>query len=221
MLTHFPLPLFTRPMAPTRLLRRDLLSMNKTCTVLFLAAVVGLLSGCVTHISTDVIQNPPPAEKFSNFTRFEMNRITLAQPYVGPDANEKALKKIQEDTDEKMTPVLAQWNAAVASGPTARTLLIEPVITEVKFINATARVWAGPIAGSSAVLLKAKITEKETGKTIAEPIFYSRGAAWGGTFTFGVTDNLMLLRIAERLSGYLIANYSQAVGGPTGADQPK
>jgi hypothetical protein len=40
----------------------------------------------------------------------------------------------------------------------------------------------------------------------------------GGGFTLGVTDNLMLTRVANLASGYIIANYDQAVGGPSGAD---
>ncbi len=37
-------------------------------------------------------------------------------------------------------------------------------------------------------------------------------------WTFGVHDNLMLTRVANLASAYVIANYSRPVGGPTGAD---
>jgi hypothetical protein len=77
------------------------------------------------------------------------------------------------------------------------------------------------MAGSSAVLMTARITEKETGRVVATPLFYARAEAWGGAFTFGVTDNLMLLRIADRLCDYLLANYTEAVGGVTGQDPEK
>jgi hypothetical protein len=180
-----------------------------------------LFSACVTHIKTDVTTNPPPAEKFSAFTKFEMTPVALPPPYAGQAANEKARAKIQADVAVKMDPLLAQWNAAGASAPVQRTLLIEPAISEIKFINATARVWAGAFAGSSAVILNAKITEKETGKVIATPTFYARAAAMGGAWTFGSTDNVMLLRIAGRLTDYLTMNYTSAVGGPTGAEPPK
>ena len=187
--------------------------------VLSVAALLG--SGCATHINTNVIQNPPPAEKFSSFTRFEMPKIALAPSYAGQEANDKALVKIQENVSLKMTPTLETWNSRGASGGAPRTLLIEPTITEIKFINATSRVWAGAMAGSSAVILRAKITEKETGKVIAEPHFYARAAAYSGAFSLGSADNAMLVRIANRLSDYLEANYSQAAGGPTGAEPSK
>jgi hypothetical protein len=186
-----------------------------------LTLAVALLSGCATHIKTDVVNNPPPQEKFSNFTRFELGKIALAPAYAGQEANEKALVKIQENVSLKMTPALAAWNSRAPAGAAVRTLVVEPTITEIKFINATSRVWAGAMAGSSAVILRARITDRETGKTVAEPEFYARAAAYSGAFSLGAADNAMLIRIANRLSDYLLANFEQAVGGPTGAEPAK
>jgi len=178
----------------------------------------GLLTGCATHISTTITQNPPPAEKFSAFNRFELAKIALPAPYAGQGGNEKARAKIQEDLSQRMDPALKQWNSTGAAGEPARTLLIEPTISEIKFINGGARFWAGALAGSSAIIMNARISEKETGKVIATPMFYARAEAWGGAWTFGVTDNLMLDRIAGRLADYLLGNYGSAVGGATGAE---
>ena len=186
----------------------------------FLAALA-LLGGCVTHITTDITQNPPPAEKFSGFTQFELAKVSLVAPYAGQEANERALRKIQENVSLKADPLLRKWNASGAAVTPARTLVITPVITEIKFISGGSRFWAGALAGSSAVLLTAKVVEKESGKEIAVPMFYARAAAMGGAWTFGTTDNLMLTRIAERLTDYIAANYDAAVGGPTGQDPEK
>jgi len=184
--------------------------------------LVGLFAaGCATPITTETTQNPPPAEKFANFTRFEMPKIALLPPYAGQEPNERALAKIQENVSLRMTPALQTWNRSAPAGARPRTLLIEATIPEIKFINATTRVFAGAMAGSSAVILRARITEKETGQVIAEPLFYARAAAMGGAYSVGGTDNAMLTRIANRLSDYLLANYSQAVGGVTGAEPAK
>lgn len=187
-----------------------------------LLLVAGLFAaGCATQIKTEITRNPPPAEKFANFTRFEMPKIALVPPYAGQEPNERALVKIQENVNLRMNPALQTWNRSAPTGAPVRTLLIEATIPEIKFINATSRVFAGAMAGSSAVILRARITEKETGKVIAEPLFYARAAAMGGAYSMGGTDNAMLVRIANRLSDYLLANYSQAVGGITGAEPAK
>lgn len=180
-----------------------------------------LVTGCVTNIKTDLLNNPPPAEKFANFNRFEITKITLVPPYAGQDANEVALVKIQQNLDARMKPLLAKWNTAGAAATPARTLLIEPVATEIKFISGGKRFFAGAMAGSSAVILKVKITEKETGKVIGEPLFYARAAAYAGAFSVGGADNAMLVRIANRLSDYVEGNYNEAVGGRTGQEPEK
>ncbi|HVW20209.1 MAG TPA: hypothetical protein VHC86_03260 [Opitutaceae bacterium] len=185
------------------------------------ALAILALGGCATHITMDVAKNPPPAERFADFSHFELAPILLPAVYRGQDANEEALKKIQANVSSTMTPVLARWNAAGGQKGNGRTLLVEPSIREIKFLNATVRVWTGALSGSSAVILDARITEKETGRLIAAPEFYARAAAMGGAWTFGATDNVMLLRIANRLTGYLQANFDVAVGGPTGVDTPK
>jgi hypothetical protein len=192
----------------------------KTVFLLLWLAVPLLFTGCVTRIGTDITMNPPPAEKFAAFNRFEMEKITLVAPYAGQAANERAVAKIQENVDLKAAPQLQGWNNAGAGVTPARTLVFTPVVTEIKFISGGARFWAGAMAGSSAVIMKVTITEKETGRVIATPMFYARAAAMGGAWTFGSTDNLMLVRIAGRFTDYLAANYAAATGGRTGAEIP-
>src|SRR5882757_7559490 len=84
----------------------------------FLALLLTLLpllfGACVTHIKPTVVQNPPPAEKFSAFNHFELSKVVLPPPYAGQAPNERALIKIQENVSLKMTPALAGWNAAGA-----------------------------------------------------------------------------------------------------------
>jgi len=192
--------------------------MKKIVPSIILLALVGFMSGCVTHIKSSVTQNPAPTESFSNFGRFEMTPIRLVPPFIGQEANEKALVKIQENLSARMNPTLATWNAKGSATTAPRTLLIDLSIPEIKFINATTRVWTGAMSGSSAVILRARITDKESGQLIAAPEFYSKAAAMGGAWSFGASDNAMLIRIANRLADYLQGNYDKAVGGPSGAE---
>jgi hypothetical protein len=190
---------------------------------LFASVIVALAvfsGGCATRVKSTVAttaRNPAPSEKFSDFTRFELAPITMPAPYAGQEANEAAKKKIQENVDARLIPLIAAWNKLGADRP-ARTLVIEPAITEIKFINGTARFWAGAMAGSSMVVIKTRFTEKETGRLVAEPEFYAHAAAMAGAWSMGGADNAMLVRGANRLSDYVAGNYDAAVGGVTGAD---
>ncbi len=179
-------------------------------------------SGCATnYIKADATTNPPPAKALSTFSHFEIRPVELGAPYAGQEANEKAVRKIQENLDQRVNPLLATWNQKAASETGGPTLLISPRIQDIKFVNATSRFWGGAMAGSSAVVLKLRITNQATGEVVAEPEFYQRAAAMGGAYSFGATDNNMLLRIATLAADYLEKNYAEAVGGPTGASPEK
>ena len=175
-----------------------------------------MLGGCATKIKASANTNPPPAERFGNFSRIEIKPALLTTEMASNSANQRALVKIQENLDLNLKTYLQQWNSEKTGN--GRTLVIEPVVEQIKFIGAGARVFAGPLAGSSAVVMKLKITDTATNKIVAYPEFFQRAEAWSGAFTFGVHDNLMLTRTARIASDYVINNYSQAVGGPTGGN---
>ena len=192
--------------------------MHKLIPLAGAMAALLLLSACATHIKSNIQTNPPPAEPLMNFTAYEMQPATLAPAFATQGPNQKALVKIQENLSAGMNPTLANWNAAgAAKGGAKRTLLIVPLVKEIKFVGGASRFWVGAMAGSSAVILDVTITEKETGKVIATPEFYDVGKAMSGGWSMGTTDNLMLVNIANRVTEYLIKNYSTAVGGPSGA----
>jgi hypothetical protein len=186
----------------------------KTNRRLLILAAVALsfagLQGCATKIRASTNQNPPPAEAFSAYGRIDVKPVVFTQGYKG---NAAALAKIAANLEKDLSPSLQLWNSRPANG---RTLTIEPVVEELSFKSSTKRVFLGPLAGSSGVLMRVTVRDG-SGKVIAAPEFFQRANAMSGGFTLGTMDNLMLTRVANLASGYVIANYDKAVGGPTGA----
>lgn len=188
--------------------------MKNTRRILLAATVavaLPLVSGCATKIKASSSHNPAPATAFSSYGRIDVKPVAYAPGYKG---NPAALGKIAANLDKDLAPSLAQWNSRPANG---RTLTVEPVVEEMSFKSTTKRVFLGPLAGSSGVLMRVTFRDN-TGKVIATPEFFQRANAMSGGFTLGVQDNLMLTRVSKLASSYVIANYDQAVGGPTGAD---
>ncbi len=186
---------------------------NKHRTVLLASAIasVVLLQGCATSIKASSTANPPPAKPFSAYSRIEVKPVVFKDGYKGDAAG---LAKIDENFKKDLAPRLAQWNSRAADG---NTLVVEPVVEELSFKHGAKRVLLGPLAGSSGVLMRVTFRDN-TGKVIATPEFFQRTAAFSGGYSFGVNDNMMLTRVANLASGYIVANYDKAVGGPTGAD---
>lgn len=186
---------------------------NKRHTVLLASAIAGvaLLQGCATNIKASSTSNPPPAKAFSAYSRIDVKPVVFKEGYKGDNAG---LAKIDENLKKDLAPRLAQWNSRAADG---NTLVVEPVVEEMSFKHGAKRVLLGPLAGSSGVLMRVTFRDN-TGKVIAAPEFFQRTAAFSGGYSFGVNDNMMLTRVANLASGYIVANYDKAVGGPTGAD---
>jgi PBP1b-binding outer membrane lipoprotein LpoB len=153
-----------------RLLKGKMPMKNPLHLFITLLMLLALTAGCTTNIKPSVETNPAPAEKFSAFNRFELLPVQAATSEVSNQ--QAAMKKIEENTQNILGKRLQQLNSKPQTGQ-PRTLLIEPTVTELKFVSGGKRFWAGAMAGSSAVVLKAKFTEKETGKLIANPEFYS------------------------------------------------
>ena len=186
----------------------------------FIVVLALAIAGCATrYIKPTTVQNPAPTEKFSSFGRFELQRVSLDSVYAGQNANERAAARIQEHFDSRVSPIVDGWNRAALQGQPARVLVIEPRIEHIKFIGGGARFWVGPLAGSSAVIMKVRYIDKASGKLVSEPEFFQRAAAWSGAFTVGGQDNAMLARIVTLVADYTNRNYQDAVGGPSGASE--
>ena len=170
----------------------------------------------VGYIEAKEINNPPPSVALDSFDRFEIAPIEMVAPYAGQPANEQAKQRLQANLDERVPPVLAQWNATSAKNQPPRTLKIEPTIRHVKFVSGKARFWAGALAGGTAVLMTVKLSDAASGEVIAEPEFYQHANAMGAAYSFGATDKAMLIRVTDLVTSYLQANHVMAVGGPTG-----
>lgn len=180
---------------------------------IFIASLVcASLGACVTHIGTTTQTNPPPREKFADFSAFELQPLQVAPEYQGKE--ERAVARIQEHLNLLVLPVLRHWSQSAGAG---RTLVVSPKIEAIKFVGGGTRFFAGALAGSSAVIMTVRYTDKATGAVVAEPQFFQRAAAMSGAWTIGVQDNNMLKRIVEIMAGYTQRNYEAAVGGPTGA----
>lgn len=177
----------------------------------FVLALPALIQGCATSVKASATNNPPPSEAFSAYSQIELRSTRFRQDYT---ADQSGLAKIDANLKKDLKLSLDQWNS---SNDTRRKLIIEPVVEQLEFKHGAKRILLGPFAGSSGVLLRLNISDSN-GKLIASPEFFQRADAMAAGWVFGVHDNLMLTRVSQLASSYVIANYKSAVGGPTGAD---
>ncbi|MCB5187886.1 hypothetical protein LG200_07690 [Methylobacillus caricis] len=173
-------------------------------------------AGCATNVRTPTIaQNPAPLEPFSKFSSFELKPINTAEDCAKQHGADVVLTDVQGQLNWKLGPIVKDWNSKNSNG--MRKLVIEPICSDVKLVGTAGRILAGALAGSSAIVMKVRYTEADTGKVIAEPVFYQRANAMGAAYSLGGTDRNMTTRISELMITYARNNYETAVGGPTGS----
>jgi hypothetical protein len=156
-------------------------------------------------------QNPAPSLALNAYQRFEAVPVAMGAPWAGQKGNESAKQRLQANLDERLDPLLTEWNAGADEG--GKTLLIKPEIRYVRFITGGKRFFAGGLAGASSILVKVKLEDAQTGAVVAEPDFYQHANALGAAWSFGATDKTMLIRISNMIAEYLRTNYAEAVGG--------
>ena len=98
---------------------------------------------------------------------------------------------VQEVIDELLLPEVS----ALPDGVT-----VEPVLERLQLSGRTKRIFLGPFAGSSYVVLRIRITDS-TGVTIMD-VFNDEAGAWKGTF-FPGSDYEMLERVVTKAAEFV------------------
>lgn len=178
--------------------------MRKTSLFIVVGIAMLVLQGCVTNIYAPQEPNQPSEVKLSTFNQVQFDKTTIDPQYEGSGANQKAVTKINELLEQQLRTVFPKLNGK--STEAGKILLIKPHAEAIKFINGNARFWAGPMAGSSAIILRVDYIDKDTGKVIASPRFYGKSSAMAGAMSVGGNDNAMLHRVVTEVIKYSQTN---------------
>ncbi len=119
--------------------------------------------------------------------------------------NGAAVRKIERGIMVGLQEVLPKFPASV---------VIEPIVSDLRFESGGKRFWLGAMAGSSRVTVRVRITQ---GGQIFEKSFYQNSGAWKGAWTIGAADNFMLERVAHDAVDYVMQRPWEAPGKNEGA----
>jgi len=183
---------------------------GRTCGARLMAALLlaGLLSGCATTIQDRNETIMPSKTPLGGFAVVVMRPLTV-EKMEGDAGDLDAVRHIETTLRQCMRAVFSGITFGTDAGAPAaagQALLIEPAIVDLKKVGGAERFWVGPMAGSSAALLRMRFSDAHTQAVLAEPIFYGKASAWGGAWTFGATDNAMLSRLTSDACVYSRSN---------------
>ena len=179
-------------------------------TVLALTFLAPLHAATPTFDTT--ARNPPPSVALNAFDRIEVAPLVLAEGLDAHKGNRVAQRYLQVDLDERLRQRIEAHSAGAGDAP-SRTLVVTPEITAIRFITGGKRLLFGGFGGKSWAVLKLRMVDKATGEVVAEPRFEQRAFGIFGGYSLGASDKLMLARLADMATAYLVDNTAAPVGG--------
>jgi hypothetical protein len=161
-----------------------------------------MVTGCATQMTRPASAPVASTVRLGTFKAVELETATIAPAFAEAGPNKKAAKKINEHLIKNLSMVFPGLKTVDKSTASAgsKTLVIRPVIKEIKFIGGAARFWIGAMAGSSAVLMEVDFIDMSSGTSVAKPEFFQSASAMSGGW--GKADNMMLKYIADDVSNY-------------------
>jgi len=207
-----------------------------------------MTSGCATAPIKDageqVASQKPPETKFRAFEKIYLRSTGINSALASHPANQKALARIDEHLFSRVRHIFLNSLTVIEAneqldGLDKNSLLIEPFVDDIRFIDAIARTWLfqrkGPwpsfpvgilgraLCPDSYVYLNVTFTDLSQDKIIASPTFYQRVGAWAGFFaTYSYEeDNAILTRIGDLACEYILLHLTEATGEePSSREQP-
>lgn len=103
---------------------------------------------------------------------------------------------VQEAIDSLMRPVVASLDASIQ---------VQPIIESIKVSGRAKRIFFGPLAGGSHLVLRIKITDANG---VTQEVFSDDAGAWKGTFRPG-EDYDMIERVVAQAAQF-VTSYSES-----------
>jgi hypothetical protein len=173
--------------------------------------VVAFVAGCaasqqdldaVARAESDRL--PPPSRALSSFGSFELAPLEMSDAVRADDRKVAEAKDLETRLHAKLSPLLAEWNAAERSGP---KLVIRPKVAGLRVVSGGARFWVGAMAGESSLDMDLALVDASTQQVIASPRIQRNAGAMAGGWSVGATDQNLLDYIAAIAHQYLVSHH--------------
>ena len=167
--------------------------------------------GCATQIKETAAVAQKASIPLGSFDHIYLVRSELAPEYNSHGANQKAANKINEVLANRLRFIFNDVTVVdnldqVSTKAESTTLVIKPLIKQIKFIGGAARFWAGAMAGSSVIVIDVDFIDADNNKSVGKVGFVRKGNAYAGAWSMGASDNNMLTQVVDDILNYVSIN---------------
>jgi hypothetical protein len=177
---------------------------------------ITLLAGCASDpgarresiVKDHSRQLPAPTTSLSSYERFELKPMEMVDSVAKDQAKAAVAKDLGTRLQAVVQPMLTRWNTASGDRP-AKTLIVQPRVTQLRVVHGVTRAFAGAMAGDSSITMDLELRDAATGAVIAKPSIARNANAMAGAWSFGATDQNLLDYITNIASEYLQTHHGQ------------
>jgi hypothetical protein len=152
----------------------------------------------------------PTKVKFGEFKAVEIKAAAVTDPKYRKKANDRNTEVIDEMLQQQLKYIFPNLKVIPPGGEFSkggeRTLQITPIIEKIKIVSTGARIWGGPMAGGSDIVMHVDYRDSSTGEIIAHPDFWRGNNAWAGGWSMGGTDNQIRDAVVAQIAAYTTGN---------------
>ncbi len=142
----------------------------------------------IEGVSIETVRNEPKVA--SGYTNIVLNPVKLspqfAQDYPAT-ANELLVSMLSQLKDKKAYKHVSDSGNRHYTG---KTLIADVEVLDMRIVGTNARIWAGPMAGSSYMDIYLKLTDASTKKVIHEKIIGTNNNAFASSWAIGSENSL-------------------------------
>jgi hypothetical protein len=179
--------------------------------VLISVALVAVVTGCASDpgrrlevAREESARLAAPTTPLSAYGKFELKPIQASPEVANEPRKVAATKDLEARLQARLQPLLAEWNAQGATGPTAaKTLVVQPRVVKLQIFSGATRFFAGALAGDSSIDMDLELFDAAHGVVIAKPRIARSASALAGAWSVGATDRNLMDYIADIACQYL------------------
>ncbi len=163
------------------------------------------LEGCMAHVSKPKGFQKPPTQPFSHYKKINLHKVTLSSGYDQSSTNWSIARKLDKQLQTKLNQLFNAEDTGLASY-ISQTLIIKPVILEMRYVSMAKRLFFNEFAGASAILLQTTFINSDSKKIIAQLTVYEDSGSSSSTLSLGDADEWLLERLAQKILKYMNKN---------------
>jgi hypothetical protein len=147
-----------------------------------------------------------PDVPLRTFGTFELVPLQMSAEVAAEAGKVQVASDLGQKLEIRLRPMVQEWSATSTPDVKGHVLVIQPVVASLRVVGGASRVWLGAMAGDSYIDLDLVLTDKQTGRPVAQERIHTSSGGMAGAWSGGSADRNLTDYAADIAQAYLVNN---------------